>query len=230
MGMILVTGANRGIGLELACQYSEAGERVIATCRDPDGSNPIKHLRQSHPTVEIEQLDVTDEASIKALAERLSGRKAHLDLLINNAGTLFSEPFGEWTSRGFATTFATNITGPALLTQALASLLFEGSKVINITSGLGSFGLGIGMGDNTVSYSASKCGLNMITAHSAASLRDRGVIVAALNPGWVKTDMGGQEAELEVQESVASLRKTIAALDSESSGGFFDHDGERLPW
>lgn len=230
MGMILVTGANRGIGLELACQYAEAGEQVIATARAPEDSHPIQHLEQSHETVSVEQLDVTDPASIARLAERLKERAAKLDLLINNAGMLVPQKLGEWTSDAFNRTFATNITGPAMLMQSMLPFLSEGSKVINVSSGMGSFHMEVGLGDKTVSYAASKAGLNMITAHAAAALRSKGVIVAAFSPGWVKTEMGGQEAELEVEESVAALRKAFEALSPEGSGGFFGHDGERLSW
>lgn len=230
MGKILVTGASRGIGLELACQYAETGASVIATCRDLAVANALAHLVASHPNVEMQEMDACDDLSIHSLTSLLRKRGDTLDLVINNAGVLHDEPFGSFSMGAFNRTFSTNVTGPALVMQTMSSLMGEGGKIVNISSGIGSFGLGIGLGGGTVSYSASKAALNMVTRHCAMALRPRGIVVTAFSPGWVKTDMGGQEAELDPQKSVAGLRAVIEGLSGDSSGRFFDYTGEELPW
>ena len=230
MGTILVTGANRGIGLEFACQYAEAGENVIATCRDLAVANALHHLRDSHPTVELQEMDACDDVSILSLASLIRKRGGSIDVLINNAGVLHDEPFGDFTMSAFNRTFSTNVTGPALVTQTMCGVMRPESKIVNISSGIGSFELAIDLGGETISYAASKAALNMVTVHCAEALREKGIIVVALSPGWVRTDMGGQEAELDVQESVSTLRAAIAKLHLECSGKFFDHNGEELPW
>lgn len=230
MASILITGASRGIGLELACQYAEAGERVIATCRDPETAKALVHLQQSHETVEVETLDVVDPVSILSLASMLIKRGESLDLLINNAGLLFPEELGSWTAEALSSTLDTNVVGPALVMQAFARALAQGSKVVNISSGLGSFDLAIDFGGPTGTYAVSKAALNMVVAQFAPSFKEKGVTVVAFNPGWVKTDMGGQEAALTVQESVTALRDQFAKLTLERSGAFIDYNGDTLPW
>ncbi|MBK1877038.1 SDR family oxidoreductase [Pelagicoccus mobilis] len=230
MATILITGASRGIGLELACQYAEAGETVIATCREPDSANALKHLAQSHENVEIEALDVVDSLAILSLASLLAKRGTQLDLLINNAGVLVHEAPGEWTAEGFSATLETNAVAPAIVMQAFSKVMAEGGKMISISSGLGSFGLNIDFGGPTGTYAASKAALNMAICQLAPLFKAKGLVIAAFNPGWVKTDMGGQEAALTVEESVSSLRKSFESLSLAQSGLFFDLDGSPLPW
>lgn len=230
MASILVTGASRGIGLELACQYAEAGDRVIATCRDPETANALQHLKQSHATVEIEALDVLDPVTILSLASLLAKRGDQIDLLINNAGLLVQEAPGEWSAEGFSTTLDTNVVGPALVMQAFAKVMAEGGKMVNISSGLGSFGMGIDFGGPTGTYAASKAALNMVVCQVAPWLKQKGVTAVAFNPGWVRTDMGGQQADLSPQESVSALRESFAKLTTEDAGRFIDYNGSALPW
>lgn len=230
MATILVTGASRGIGLELACQYAEAGDKVIATCRDPEIAKALNHLEQSHPTVEVCTLDVVDPLSILSLASMLAKRGDAIDLLINNAGTLVQEPVGKWTADAFSATFETNVVGPALIMQAFAKVMAPGSKIINISSGLGSFDMALDFGGPTASYAASKAALNMIVCQIAPSFKEREITVVAFNPGWVKTDMGGQEATLTVQESVTSLRESFSKVGPERAGEFIDFNGDALAW
>lgn len=230
MATILVTGANRGIGLELACQYAEADYRVIATCRSPETANALTHLHESHPNVEIARLDVSDPNTIKGLARGLLERGEALDILINNAGVLVQEPVGSWTADAFSNTLRTNVIGPALVLQALSELLGPGAKVINISSGLGSFGMAIDFGGMTGTYAVSKAALNMAVVQMAPAYKAKGVTVVAFNPGWVKTDMGGQEATLDVQQSVSWLRKSIDEVGLERSGEFIEYNGEPLPY
>ncbi len=230
MATILVTGASRGIGLELACQYAEAGETVIATCRDPETANALKHLKQSFENVEVQALDVVDPLAVLSLASMLSKRGGKIDLLINNAGVMFAEKPGEWTADSFSATFETNVVAPAFIMQSFAKTMATGGKMINISSALGSFGLEIDFGGPTGSYAASKVALNMIVCQIAPMLKEQGITVAAFSPGWVKTDMGGQEATLTPQESVSALRESFAKLSIEQTGQFLDHTGNPLPW
>lgn len=230
MATILVTGASRGIGLEMACQYAEAGDTVIATCRDPETANALSHLAQSHPTVEIEALDVVDPLAVHSLASLLAKRGTKLDLLINNAGMLAAESPGEWSAEGFSATLETNVVAPAIVMQAFAKVMAQGGKLVNVSSGLGSFGLGIDFGGPTGTYAASKAALNMVVCQLAPFFQKQGLTVVAFNPGWVKTDMGGQEATLTPDESVRSLRKAFAKLTLEDAGKFLDFDGSPLPW
>lgn len=230
MALILVTGASRGIGLELSCQYAEAGDRVIATCREPESANALKHLQQSHPNVEVQPLDVVDSLTIHSLASMLSKRGEKLDILINNAGVLFQESPGDWTEEALNATLVANVTGPALVMQAFAKVMTEGGKMINISSGLGSFGMDIDFGGPTGTYGASKAALNMVVCQFAPWLAKQGITAVAFNPGWVKTDMGGQEASLTPQESVTALREQFASLTPEKAGTFIDYNGDSLPW
>lgn len=230
MATILVTGASRGIGLELACQYAEAGDTVIATCREPDSANALKHLAQSHPNVEVEELDVVDSLEVLSLASLLAKRGTKLDLLINNAGMLVHESPGEWSAEGFSATLETNVVGPAIIMQAFAKVMAEQGKMINISSGLGSFEYGIDLGGPTGTYAASKSALNMVVRQLAPFFKEQGITAVAFNPGWVKTDMGGQEATLSVEESVTSLRQAFSKVTIEDAGQFLDYDGSPLGW
>ncbi|EDY83408.1 oxidoreductase, short chain dehydrogenase/reductase family [Verrucomicrobiia bacterium DG1235] len=230
MALILVTGASRGIGLELACQYAEAGDKVIATCRDPETANALKHLEQSHPTVELQTLDVVDSLSILSLASLLSKRGDKLDVLINNAGMLVQEDPGEWTADAFSASLETNVVGPAMIMQAFEKVMADGGKMISISSGLGSFGMALDFGGPTGTYAASKAALNMVVCQLAPRLKQKGIVAVAFNPGWVKTDMGGQEATYTPQESVSSLRESFAKLTLDQAGQFIDHNYDSLPW
>lgn len=230
MALILITGASRGIGLELACQYAEAGDTVIASCRDPESANALRHLAQSHPSVEVQDLDVVDQLSVLSLASLVSKRSEKIDVLINNAGIRVMESPDELSADAFSATFETNAVAPALIMQAFSKVMSEGGKMINLSSALGSFELGLDLGGANTSYAASKAALNMIIRHMAPSLKEKGIVAVGISPGWVKTDMGGQEAPLSLEESVSSLLPLIAALGLEDSGKFIDHEGQPIPW
>lgn len=230
MATILVTGASRGIGLEFACQYAEEGDTVIATCRDPETANALKHLSQSHGNVEIQGLDVVDPLRILSLASLISKRGDKIDLLINNAGIMVGEKLGDWTADALSATFDTNVVGPAMIMQSFAKVMEANGKIVNISSGLGSFGLDLGYGSPTTSYAASKAALNMMVRQVAPELKMRGITTVVYSPGWVKTDMGGQEADLTPEESVTVLRESFSKLTLEESGQFFDYSGKPLPW
>lgn len=222
---VLITGANRGIGLEFARQYAAAGWSVIACCRQPEAAN---ELHQLGAAVELQRLDVTDDDEIRGLAARLAGRA--IDVLINNAGVFPQrEALGETATESWLGVLHSNCIGPVHVLEALLPNLHAGQhrKTIAITSGLGSIGGGLGGGN--YAYRTSKAALNMAMANAAAELRGR-LIVAVISPGWVQTDMGGNQAPLPVQESVHGIRRVIDGLKPADSGSLFNYDGNLLPW
>jgi NAD(P)-dependent dehydrogenase (short-subunit alcohol dehydrogenase family) len=232
MQRVLVTGANRGLGLEFVQQLLARGTRVIAACRQPGRALKLTELAAAHPGhLSVLPLDLNKERSISGLAHEAGMLTDKLDALINNAGVLVSgERYGELAAKTFAETFATNVIGPLLLTQALTPLLEHGdaARVINLSSDLGSQGDTLAF--NTPSYAISKAALNMVTRLTAAELGARGITVVSLNPGWVRTDMGGAHAPLAVIESVAGMLAVIDGLEPGDSGRFLDYTGAVVAW
>jgi NAD(P)-dependent dehydrogenase (short-subunit alcohol dehydrogenase family) len=230
---VLLTGANRGIGLEFTRQLLAAGDRVVATCRQPGKATALNTLVGEHPGhLHVLPLDVADAKSRAGLVRELPlviGDDGQIDLLINNAGVLHSgERFGTLSEQALEDAFRVNALGPYLLSQALAPLLGDGARVANLSSQLGSIGNCSRFG--TPSYNISKAAQNMATRLLAHALADRGIIVLALHPGWVQTDMGGADATVAPAEAVAGLLRVVEGAEAASSGGFFDWRGDRLPW
>jgi len=229
----LVTGANRGLGLEFVHQLLARGDRVVATCRHPGKATALNALAGEHPgRLHVLPLDVADPRAIAELQRELlllADDGDRLDLLVNGAGVLHSgERFGSVSAVTLDDSFRTNAMGPFLLTQALAPRLADGARVANITSQLGSIANTTRFG--TPSYDISKAAQNMATALLAAALRERGILVVALHPGWVQTDMGGAGATVTPQDSVAGLLRVIDRLKAADSGRFLDWRGQSLPW
>lgn len=229
----LVTGANRGLGLEFVRQLLADGTRVVATCRQPGKATALNHLAAEHPGhLKVLPLDVGDARSRDELVREwplAAGEDARIDVLINNAGVLHSgERFGTLSADTLNDSLRTNVTGPLLLTQALAPLLADGARVANLSSQLGSIANTTRFG--TPSYAISKAAQNMATVQLAHALRERGIVVVALHPGWVQTDMGGAQASEVPEDSVAGLRKLIDGLGPDDSGRFLDWTGATLPW
>ena len=220
MPTILITGANRGIGLELARQYVADGWDVIGTARSPERAGELNALG-----VQVEQLDAADPTHITALADRLKGRA--IDVMIANAGVM--GPL-DLDPEGWVETFRTNSIGPTLLAEALKPNVLAGGqkKMVAITSRMGS------IGDNSAGgyavYRSSKAALNAAWTSLALDWRADGLTLAMLHPGWVQTDMGGANAAVTPQESVAGLRKVIASLTPNRSGVFKAFDGADIPW
>ena len=226
MPNVLITGANRGIGLELAKQYAGDGWSVIATARDPKNADGLNALKGD---IRIEALEVTDEKQIAALAKALKGTA--IDVLLNNAGMLTGyESLGETDTKSWLQTLHVNTIAPLKLTEALVEHVAasQQKKVASITSGMGSMGGHASSG--AYAYRSSKAALNMVMVTAANELRPRGISVAVISPGWVKTDMGGANATLNVKESAAGIRKVIEKLNVGISGQFFNYSGENLPW
>jgi NAD(P)-dependent dehydrogenase (short-subunit alcohol dehydrogenase family) len=229
---VLVTGANRGIGLEFTRQLLARGARVHAACRHPGRALELTALAGAHPGhLRVLPLDLTREKSIAELARETAALTDALDLLVNNAGVLAAgERFGELAAKAFVDAFATNALGPLLLSQALAPLLERGTRpfIVNLSSNLGS--LGETTAFHTPSYDISKAALNMVTRLLAAELAPRGIGVVSVNPGWVRTDMGGARAPIEVADSVAAMLDLIAGFDATASGRFLDRRGDDIAW
>jgi NAD(P)-dependent dehydrogenase (short-subunit alcohol dehydrogenase family) len=222
MPSILITGANRGIGLEFARQYSADGWEVIATARDAAAADELRAL-----DVRVEQLELRDLDAVESFGERLN---APLDLMIANAGTMKPEEARTAEDgRGWAEMLTVNSIAPYLLARSCLDRVAEAKgKIIAITSGMGS------IADNSsggfVPYRTSKAALNMAWRSLAIDAKRLGIVAAVLNPGWVKTRMGGPGAPTPSDQAVASMRQTIARLAPEQSGGFFNHDGQPYPW
>jgi len=226
MPTVLITGANRGIGLELAKQYAGDGWSVIATARDPKNADGLTALKGE---IRVEALEVTDAKQVAALAKALKGTA--IDVLLNNAGMLTGyESFGETDAESWLQTLHVNSIAPLKLTEALIEHVAasQQKKVASITSGMGSIGSHASSG--AYAYRSSKAALNMVMVTAANELRARGISVAVISPGWVKTDMGGANATLSVKESAAGIRKVIDKLNVGISGQFFNYSGENLPW
>ena len=228
----LVTGANRGIGLEFSRQLLARGDRVIAACRKPGQAHDLDRLAGEHPgRLQLVPLDVAEATSHKALLGELPLLlgEDRLDLVIQNAGVLHSgERFGQLKEATLLDSFRTNASGPLLLAQALAPWLADGAKIAQLSSVLGSIAGTDAF--STPSYRLSKAAQNMATRLLAAALADRGISVLALHPGWVQTDMGGDGATLPAADSARGLLGVIAAATIEDSGRFLDWRGHEVAW
>jgi NAD(P)-dependent dehydrogenase (short-subunit alcohol dehydrogenase family) len=226
----LVTGANRGLGLEFVRQLLARGDHVVATCRHPGKATALNPLAGEFPgRLHVLPLDVADPKSIAELARELPLVCETLDLLVNSAGVLHSgERFGNLGPANLDDSFRTNARGPLLLVQALAPMLVDGARIANITSELGSIAALTRFG--TPSYNISKAAQNMVTALLAKALATRGIVVLALHPGWVQTDMGGSGATLAPAQSVQGLLRVIDGATLQSSGQFFNWHGDALSW
>ena len=226
----LITGANRGIGLELTRQLLGAGHDVHATARAPESADALGSLAGgASGRLHIHSCDVASDTSVAELATALGG--AALDVVINNAG-IFGEQKGleSLDLDDALRTFAVNALGSLRVTRAVMPMLRRGSRkcLVHISSGLGS------IGDNTsgglYGYRMSKAALNMASRTIALDYKKEGLISVVVNPGWVRTDMGGPGAPLDVATSASNLLAVIGRLRLEDSGAYFNHTGEAYPW
>lgn len=222
---VLITGANRGIGLAMAKQYVEAGHEVLAVCRET--SDEIEELADQV----ISGVDLTDEAAVAQVTQVLNitlGDEDKIDILINNAGLFKNETLGELDVNAIRDQFEVNAIAPLTVTQAMLPFLSKGSKVANITSRMGS------IEDNTsgayYGYRASKAALNAFTKSLAMDLKAHDIAVCALHPGFVQTRMVGFNGDLTPEQAASGLIARIAELNLENTGGFWHSNGQALPW
>lgn len=225
MTTTLITGANRGIGLELTKQYASGGDTVLACCRNPGSADALNAIEG----VEVLPLDVTDGTSVKALASTLEGRP--IDILINNAGIMGGEhqTQGDMDYDAWAQTFLVNTMGPFRVITALMENLksAETPKIITVTSQMGMLSR---RSTGAHAYRSSKAAANKVMQVLANELEGDTIIVCPVHPGWVRTDMGGPSASVGVEKSASGLIKLIAGLTMKESGRFFQYDGEELAW
>lgn len=232
---VAITGANRGLGLELTRQCVRRGDLVWAGCRSPEMADDLRALG----AVELVRLNVSDSASIAAFGQTVAGQTETLDLLINNAGANGIAFGAEVTRSGvldlapdhFMAQMRVNALGPMLMVRALLPLLRgSGAGVVaNVSSQLGSLSLGARM-LRDIGYNASKAALNMITAALAGTLSSEPILTVSIHPGWVRTDMGGAEADLSADASARAVLSTLDGLDAGDNGAFLLWDGTPHPW
>lgn len=233
---VLITGANRGLGLEFARQYLADDWNVIATCRNPATATSLQDLQANYNGLQILLLDVSDFAAIDGLASELGGRP--IDVLINNAGLFgpkrqadgdLRQSFGHIDYDIWSELLRVNTQAPLKLAEALIGNIAasEQKKIVTISSRIGSI-------DETepglYAYRSSKAAVNMAMATLAKDVSDKGITVVTFSPGWVRTDMGGPAASLGAEESIAALRRLIAGHLLDDSGAFLDYTGETIPW
>jgi len=225
MPSILITGTNRGIGLELTRSFAQDGWRVHACCRDP---KKAKDLCSIDGDVVIHRFDVTDGDRVAGLARELEGEA--IDILFNNAGV--SGPragFGKTDYEAWVPVFSVNVFAPLRLAECFVGHVARSERklILNMSSTMGSIAE---CGGGMYFYRASKAALNMISKTLSVDLAGQGITVVAFHPGWVQTDMGGPGASITPEASVRGLRKVIAGLTAKDTGGFFAYDGRKLPW
>lgn len=229
MAVVLITGANRGIGLALVKKFAQTGATVIATVRRPDAAGDLSRVAEDYrPAVEIHQLDATDSDSVLALARVLEGRD--IDVLINNAGVLnsygdISDPAHDWAA--WQEVLMTNTAAPYIVTRALlAHVRRSGAgKIAFISSSMASSARAPG---GAYPYRASKAGVTNLARNLATDLKKFGIAVGAYHPGWVRTAMGGEGAAISVDESAEGLFERINHLSLETTGVFEDYQGNAV--
>jgi NAD(P)-dependent dehydrogenase (short-subunit alcohol dehydrogenase family) len=225
---VLITGSNRGIGLEFVKQYAADGWRVLACCRDPEQAAELKILAAANTRIKILHLDVADFSQIEALAIKLKHEK--IDLLINNAGIFPDASAGTTHTDQWLAAFKVNSMAPLKMAEAFSPHLAASQlkKIATLTSKMGS------IDDNSSGgsyiYRSSKAAGNMVMKSLSIDLKPKGIAVVTLHPGWVKTAMGGTNAAVDTNASVAGMRQVIADLSLSSTGQFIAYDGKAINW
>jgi len=231
MPTVLITGANRGIGLEFARSFMLDGWRVHACCRHPDKAQELRDAAEAVAAdTKIHRLDVTDGLKAASLARELIDEP--IDVLLNNAGIMGPRgaDFGKIDYDEWPPVFAVNVLGPMRMAERFVEHVAKSDRklIVNISSRMGS------IADNTSGgsyiYRSSKAALNMVAKSMANDLADRGITVLAFHPGWVRTDMGGRNAAITAKESVEGMRAVIARATQADSGKFLNFEGRELPW
>ena len=232
MPTVLITGANRGLGLEFVRQYLRDGWRVIAACRKPEQATELNALKAvNNGKIEIHALEITDNDAIHALAAQLEGTP--IDIFIQNAGIDHEDGFRQTGYAERLQIFRINTLPILLIAEAFIDHIAAGEqkKLVYISSLKASTTLSAGhTGGGQYSYRASKAAGNSIIKALSYDLAEQGIITAAISPGWVRTDMGGPHAPLSPEESVTMVRQVIDNLAPDDTGGYFNQDGKTNPW
>jgi len=243
MKSVLITGANRGLGLELTRQYLERGDQVFAAARQPEGATELQALgQQFQGRLVVLPLDVTSAESLTAAYQQVAAATDHLDILINNAGILPGHPgsgiddsseaqkLGQLRYDDAMQVFGTNAVGPLLVTQQFLPLLKAGrkSRVVSLSSGLGS--LELKASGSHYHYSASKAAMNMYMRTVAAEAGHHGIISIMVDPGWMRTDMGGNGAALPAADSARGIIRLTDQLHAEENGSLLTWQGKPVAW
>lgn len=232
MNSILITGSNRGLGLEWVRQYVDSGWRVYATCRFPEQATELQQLAAAQPNISIHRLDVTRSAELHSLFEELNG--CAIDILVNNAGVYFErwgkDTLGQINYDDWQQTYKVNTLGAMRVSEALIDNVVRSDQklIVAITSHMGSIAEITAPGD--YAYRSSKAALNAVMRGLSVGMAEQGVAVVMLHPGWVRTRMGGESAPLGIAESVSAMRVVVAQFSLERSGRFFRYDGVEIPW
>lgn len=230
MAAILITGANRGLGLEFARQYAKDGWRVLACCRDPGQARELTQLAAQHANISVHALDVENHKQIDALAHEL--RDVPIDVLLNNAGMYGGEDenFGALGYQIWEHAFRINTMAAAKMAEAFLGHVERSERrlIAAISSLMGS--MGDNSGGGSYLYRSSKAALNAVMVSLARDLKARKVGALVLHPGWVKTDMGGSNAEITVEVSVRGMRTVMERFTLKDTGRFIAYDGVELPW
>jgi NAD(P)-dependent dehydrogenase (short-subunit alcohol dehydrogenase family) len=228
---ILITGANRGLGFEFASQCLADGWRVFAACRNADAASKLRCLAQdTRGILNVVAMDVTDAQSVRNAATQL--KDVTIDVLINSAGIAGApgQKTGNVHYQSWAHVLDVNTMGPLRVLESFSDHIARSERrmVITITSGMGS------LADNTsggsIAYRSSKTAVNMVMRSAAIDFAPRGITCVLVNPGWVRTDMGGPKAPLSPQESVTAMRRLIDTFGPNNSGKFYNYDGREYPW
>ena len=230
MATILVTGTNRGLGLEFVKQCLARGDRVIATCRDVAAAEALSALSAEYQDLDIRQLDVASIESMQQFARQLDGTA--IDVFINNAGVYGPKDakFGELDGSVWASVMQVNSIAPLILTQLLMPNLRQGKdrKLLYLSSKMGS--IADNGGGGSYIYRSSKSALNAAVKSLSIDLSAEGFLAAVLHPGWVLTDMGGPNALIDTTTSVSGMLQVIDGLSPQLSGNFYNYDGSVIPW
>ena len=234
MKKILITGASRGIGLELTKQYLELGCSVKATCRHPKKANALMNLKKENPEkIEILPMDVEAEESVKSCFNLLLKKKSKLDLIYNNAGIIDWSDLNEVSASSTEKIYKVNLIGALLVTRHALPCLKNSTDpvIVNLSSRLGSIEIrGETKLGGAIAYQCSKAALNMLTKQSAIDLKKHNIRVISQSPGWVKTDMGGKDAKYEIKDAVAKMIQSLLKMKSDQTGIFVGEDGDLIPW
>ena len=227
---ILITGASRGLGLEFAAQFAADGWGVQACCRNPDNATGLRELATNHPAVELHALDVTDYAGMAELSRQLGDRP--IDILLSNAGIYGPRDaaFGNVDPSDWRAVLEVNTIAPLMLAQAFVEQVAASRQklIAVVSSKVGSIADNRGGGGYL--YRSSKTAVNQVVKSLSIDLAARGISAISLHPGWVKTDMGGPNAEIGARESVAGMKQILESAGPAQSGRFIEYDGEPIPW